>query len=177
VRSPETERFGSAFIGLGDLHLEEYLGVGSFDAVRDQVTQIRDNAYVTITSLGWQPSGRASQSFAAIEARRVPIFVRRMGFEWGTVLVLDDPSPERRLLLSTIGTPEGGFAPDVGQQPVVSIGFIGNRASTFSLIRTHCLTKDGCSSKLGGCKCDMREVVTDDGDDAWACLCDKHGSA
>jgi len=165
-----------AWVALRDLELEDYLGHESFDDIRDETGRVFDDAYVTVAAPGWQPVGRASVLAAAVPPSRVPMFTRRVRLGWADLLILDDASPERRLLATTWLNKLDDY-PDAGELPVLSIGFVGNSARTLSLIRTHCSTKHGCTSKLKGCRCSMVEVVTGDGDDAWACLCDQHGSA
>jgi hypothetical protein len=168
IRRAQVQSVGSSFVGPTDFQLEEYLGDDSFVGIRDEWARVRDDAYITLTPLEWQPRGIATQSIQTVEANRVPMFMRRIAFDWGAALILDDPSPERKLILATFGR----------ELPAVSIGFDGGAASSFTLILTHCLTKDGCSSKSPGrCNCSIVRVVTGDGDDAWACLCDRHGSA
>lgn len=163
-------------LGLGDLGLEEFLGVGAFGEVRDEVARIDDDAFVNFVPPGWQPGGERL-SDATVDASHFKIFVRRAVFGWGALLLLDDSWPERQLLFETRGARVGGYPPDAGRRPVVRIGFFGNLASSFSLIRTHCGYQGGCSSKSGGCTCSLVPVVTGDGDDAWACWCNRHGSA
>lgn len=171
TRGTQVQSDGPFFVGPVDLQLEEYLGADSFVPIRDQWAQVRDDAYITLTPLGWQPRGTGPQSMQTIEAASAPIFVRRITFDWGAALILDDSSPERKLMLATKGIRNR-------EASALSIGFVGNVASNFTLLLTHCLTKDGCfSKKPGRCTCNMVKVTTGDGDEAWACLCDRHGSA
>jgi hypothetical protein len=171
TRGSQVQSEGLFFVGPTDLQLEDYLGAGSFVPVRDQWRQVRDDAYVTLAPLGWQPRRAGSQSMQAIEAASAPIFIRRIAFDWGAALILDDSSPERKLMMATRGVRNR-------EAPALSIEFVGNVASNFTLLLTHCLTKDGCFSKSPGrCMCSMVKVMTGDGDEAWACLCDRHGSA
>jgi hypothetical protein len=171
VRAAQVQNTGPFFLGSADLGLEEYLGADSFVRIQDQWTEIRDDAYITLTPLEWRPRGTGSRSVQIIEPTGVPMFIRRIAFDWGAALILDDSSAKRKLILSTRGMRNR-------EPAAVNIGFVGNAASTLTMILTHCLAKDGCSSKSPSrCTCSMVKVVTDDGDDAWACLCDRHGSA
>jgi hypothetical protein len=178
VHGRQVERTGPDLITLAELRLQEFLGANCFDRVSDQVAQIFDDACVTMVPLEWEPSGRRSQRLRPVEASRTRIFTRRIVFSWGAMLILDDASPERQLLLTTRGVAPQAYPPQVGERPVVNMGFVGNQALTLKWILTHCDTKDGCSSKKPSrCLCGMRPVVTKQGDDAWECLCDKHSSA
>jgi hypothetical protein len=176
VRGQQVERERRAFIELGDLRLQEFLGIDCFDPISDQVSRIIDDAYITLVPLGWQRSGRRSPSLRTVDSSRVGIFVRRIAFSWGALLILDNASPERQLLLATWGGVPGGYPPDAGERPVVGMGFVGNQAQTFNLIFTHCDTKDGCVNKRPGCTCSEVLVSTKHGDEAWACMCEPHNS-
>jgi hypothetical protein len=144
TRGAQVQSDGPFFVGPVDLQLEEYLGADSFVPVRDQWTQVRDDAYVTLTPPGWQPPGTGSQSMQTIEAISASIFILRIAFDWGAALILDDSSPERKLMLATRGIRNR-------EARALSIEFVGNVASNFTLLLTHCLTKDGCfSTNIGG---------------------------
>src|SRR5690349_17624241 len=96
TRGSQVQSKGPFFVGPLDLQLEGYLGAGSFVPVRDQWMQVRDDAYVILTSLEWQPRRTEPQSMQAIEATSAPMYMRRIAFDWGAVLILDDSSPERK---------------------------------------------------------------------------------
>lgn len=102
--------------------------------------------------------------------------MRRLAFGRGSFLILDEPSAVRHLI---VNAPAGPWWPVFFPSQsgvVISLGLLRGVISTFRVMVTHCDTKDGCTSNLPGCNCSELEVTTQEGDDAWACLCDRHGS-
>jgi hypothetical protein len=178
-RSRDLQEQAMLRIGLSDLRLEELLEIDSSARAWDQITRVLEVGYLTLVPVEWRPDDRRSEARPTIRADQIPIFVRRMVFQWGAVLVLDDPSPVRQLLLEARAPFLAPWLPpswDWGEQPVISLAFLGRLPSTLSLVLTHCDTKKGCKAKSPRCACSLVEVVTEDGDDAWACLCDRHNS-
>lgn len=171
------DRRGGARVALRDLQLEEVVGPGSFDdsGYGDWIPFVLDQCFVRLVPLGWERR-RQEAGAGPLAAREVSLFVRRIAFEWGSLLVLDEPSSARNLIVNAPPSDWWRGLPPYHGGAVLSLGFIGGSISALSVTITHCDTTDGCASNLPGCNCSEVEVTTDEGDDAWVCLCERHGS-
>jgi hypothetical protein len=110
-------------------------------------------------------------ALAPVQEELPQLFVRRVPLSRGALIIFDDPAPDQLLIFSTEAQSPFGLT-----DAVVKVEFSNNQLGLMTMLFPHCNPSNGCQSRRKRCSCTLVRVLPPDGDEAWACRCDNHGS-